>query len=189
MTGRRRAERTALGLAIALALATLGYAALWPHRPAAAETHFADASDIPTVLKGKGIYARYCASCHGRRLQGQPLWQLMDEYAGRRAPAFDETGHSWQHADEDLFHMIKYGRFAAAPPDYHSYMPAFKDFLSDDEILAALAFVKARLPLGLRVSQSTLNPDNAGMPANADTVDWRLPPTCNATLRLTQPSQ
>jgi mono/diheme cytochrome c family protein len=186
---RRRPGRTALGLAVALALAVLGYAALAPDRPAAAETHFADASDIPTVLKGKGIYARYCASCHGHRLQGQPLWQLMDEYAGRRAPAFDESGHSWQHADEDLFHMIKYGRFAAAPADYHSYMPAFKDFLSDDEILAVLAFVKARLPVGLRVSQATLNPGNAGMPANADTVDWRLPPTCNATLRLSQPSQ
>src|SRR5260370_38819894 len=73
--------------------------------------------------------------------------------------------------------MTKYGRFAAAPPDHVSYMPPFKDRLSDDEILAVIAFIKARWPLGLRVSQALLNPGYAGMPAQADQVEWRLPPT------------
>jgi len=127
---------------------------------------------------GKRIYMRACASCHGRNLQGQPLWLLVDEYAGRRAPAHDETGHTWQHSDEDIFHIIKYGRFASAPAGRVSFMPALATVLKDREILAVMAFIKARWPIGLRVSQAMLNPGFAGMPRKANDVEWRFPPTC-----------
>lgn len=153
---------------------------LWfalPHASASA-MHLANADDLAAVVRGKQLYKGYCASCHGHYLRGQPLWQLKDAYAGRRAPAHDETGHTWQHPDEDLFHMTKYGRFVATPPEYHSYMPAFGDMLSDQDILAVIAFIKARWPLGLRVSQAMLNPGYAGMPAQADQVEWKLPPSC-----------
>jgi len=153
------------------------------HHAAASDAHFADASDGALVALGKGVYAGYCASCHGRNLQGQPLWQLDDKFAGRRASAHDETGHTWQHADEDLFHKTKYGRFAAEAADHVSAMPAFAAILDDHQILAAVAFVKARWPLGLRVSQAMLNPGFAGMPVDADDVEWRLPPNCNVLLR------
>jgi mono/diheme cytochrome c family protein len=158
-------------------------AVLMPPQAAAAELHFADAADVTLVTFGKRVYAGYCASCHGRNLQGQPLWQLDDKFAGRRAPAHDETGHTWQHADEDLFHKTKYGRFAAEPADPAPAMPAFATILDDDQILAALAFIKARWPLGLRVSQAMLNPGFAGMPTDANNVEWRLPPNCNVLLR------
>jgi len=118
-------------------------------------------------------------------LQGQPLWQLVDHYAGRRAPAHDETGHTWQHSDEDLFEITKYGRFASAPSRYVSYMPAFRDELSDEDILAALAFIKVRWPLGLRVAQAMLNLKHAGMPPGTAKADWKFPPTCRAVLRQT----
>jgi hypothetical protein len=49
--------------------------------------------------------------------------------------------------------MIKFGRFSTTPPGAVSYMPAFEDVLSDPEILEVMAFIKARWPLGLRVSQ------------------------------------
>jgi len=153
------------------------------HFPTSASMHIADANDLETVMRGKRIYSDRCASCHGRYLQGQPLWQLIDDYAGRRAPAHDETGHTWQHPDEDIFDMTKYGRFASAPPRHRSYMPAFRDVLSDHDILAAIAFIKARWPLGLRVAQAMLNPGHAGMPPGADNVDWKFPPACKAVLR------
>src|SRR6516225_3640007 len=143
--------------------------------PPATPPHIANADDLATVMRGRRIYSDHCASCHGRYLQGQPLWQLVDEYAGRRAPAHDETGHTWQHSDEDLFEMTKYGRFAKAAPSYRSYMPAFRHDLSDRDILAVLAYIKARWPLGLRVAQALLNPGRAGMPPGAETVDWRFP--------------
>jgi hypothetical protein len=43
--------------------------------------------------------------------------------------------------------------------------------------------IKARWPLGLRVSQAMLNPGFAGMPADANDVERRLPPNCNLLLR------
>lgn len=145
--------------------------------------HFADAENAATVMEGKALYARDCASCHGRRLQGQLLWQVQDQFVGRRAPAHDQSGHTWQHSDEELFHMTKFGRFATTPAEVKSYMPAYAAALSDEQILAVIAYIKATWPLGLRVSQALLNPGYAGMPRNADRVEWRLPPTCRAALQ------
>ena len=146
-------------------------------------SHFADADNDAMVTEGRQVYRSQCAGCHGRNLQGQPLWQLEDQYAHRRAPAHDASGHTWMHSDEDLFAMTKYGRFPGVPKSFHSYMPAFEKRLSDGEILAVLAYVKADWPLGIRVSQSMLNPNFAGMPKDADKVAWTLPPTCTASYR------
>ena len=145
--------------------------------------HFADADDPARVVAGRLIYAQRCASCHGKRLQGQPLWQLQDEYSAQRAPAHDESGHTWEHSDEELFHIIRNGRFSTTPPDDPSYMPAFAGVLSDEQILDVTAFIKARWPVGLRISQSLLNPGYAGMPANAQSADWTFPPTCIGSLQ------
>jgi protein SCO1 len=141
-------------------------------------THFADADDAAKVAAGKFVYQRWCAACHGRRLQGQPLWQLDDQYAGRRAPAHDQSGHTWAHSDEDLFYMVRNGRFPSVTPTAPSYMPAYSDSLGDQQIIEAVAFIKATWPIGLRISQALLNPGNAGMPAHAADTEWTLPPTC-----------
>jgi len=164
-------------------LAALLAPALAPRHAAAADAPFADATNVVQVTLGKGVYMGYCAACHGRSLQGQPLWQLDDKFAGTRAPAHDESGHTWQHADDDLFHKTKFGHFAAEPISPAPAMPAFATILDDRQILAALAFIKARWPLGLRVSQAMLNPGFAGMPPDANDADWRLPPNCNVLLR------
>jgi S-disulfanyl-L-cysteine oxidoreductase SoxD len=150
---------------------------------AAPRAHFADPENAPVVMEGKRLYTRACASCHGRRLQGQLLWQVQDQFVGRRAPAHDQTGHTWQHPDEDLFYITKFGRFPTTPPSVKSYMPAYEQSLSDEQILATIAYIKATWPLGLRVSQALLNPGYAGMPRNAQTVEWRLPPNCQAALQ------
>src|SRR5215831_10921358 len=159
-------------------IACVCFLILWHASPAAVPTHFADADDPAKVAMGKRIYMQRCASCHGRQLQGQPLWQLRDQYYGRRAPAHDASGHTWEHSDEALFQMTRYGRFSDAAADSVSYMPAFGDSLGDELILDTIAFIKSRWPLGLRVSQSLLNPGFAGMPADADSVEWTFPPTC-----------
>lgn len=147
-------------------------------RAAPSPLHFADAADPTKVTAGRRLYAQRCAACHGRQLQGQPLWQLRDRYARMRAPAHDASGHTWEHSDEELFQMTKYGHFSDTPPGVRSYMPAFASSLDDEQILAVIAFIKARWPLGLRVSQALLNPGYAGMPADAQSTDWTFPPTC-----------
>ena len=170
-------------LAAALGLVSFG-GALALHASGAGGTHFADADEAAAVKHGKSVYMGHCASCHGRNLQGQPLWQLKDAFAGRRAPALDDTGLTWQRSDENIFHMIKFGRFPSASVGGASFMPAFRDVLDDREIIAATAFIKARWPTALRVSQAMLNPGGAGMPQRADQTEWRFPrATCNAARR------
>lgn len=173
-----------VGCAVAtlLAATTLG-TALALRTASAPPVHFADAGNFDMVTEGKQLYRSNCAGCHGRKLQGQLLWQVQDQFFGRRAPAHDQTGHTWQHSDEELFHMTKFGRFLTTPPTVKSYMPAYGQTISDEQILAVIAYIKATWPLGLRVSQALLNPGYAGMPRNADTVEWRLPPTCQAALQ------
>jgi len=151
-------------------------------------SHFADADNTAIVSAGWRIYSENCSSCHGRRLQGQALWQLQDQYAGRRAPAHDASGHTWQHSDEALFQMTKFGRFPGTPLILMSHMPAFEQQLSDGDILAVIAFIKSNWPIGLRASQAMLNPGLKGMPANIGDVPWTLPPNCSASFQNWQQS-
>ena len=145
--------------------------------------HFADADDEAITAQGALVYAQNCANCHGRRLQGQALWQLRDQYEGRRAPPHDSTGHTWQHPDDELFTVVKTGKFSTTPKEIVSFMPAFDKRLSDSDIVAVIAFIKSRWPTGIRASQSMLNPGFKGMPKDADKVDWTLPPNCTASFQ------
>jgi mono/diheme cytochrome c family protein len=163
-------------------VAALAVVAIAGHATAASGgAHFANADDAGLVAAGRAIYMPTCSSCHGRRLQGQALWQVMDRFAGRRAPAHDASGHTWQHSDEDLFHMTKFGRFSSAPAHAVSFMPAFGGHLTDRDILSVLAFIKSSWPVGIRASQAMLNPGWAGMPKDAGKSSWTLPPNCTGS--------
>ena len=141
--------------------------------------HFADATDLATVLAGREIYRAQCTRCHGRRLEGQALWQLQDRYAGRRAPPLGDAGHAWQHPDEELYRIVHDGRRPGDDPGRPSGMPAFAGQLDEGSIVQVLAFVKSRWSIGIRAAQASLNPEFAGMPPGADQIDWRLPANCN----------
>jgi S-disulfanyl-L-cysteine oxidoreductase SoxD len=167
----------ALSAVIMAAQASAASAAIAPR-------HFANADDPRLVLEGRAIYMPACSSCHGKRLEGQALWQVDDQFAGRRAPAHDATGHTWQHSDDNLFFMTKFGHFPSTPPHQVSYMPAFGGHLSDHDIVAVIAFIKADWPTGIRASQAMLNPGQAGMPKDADKGSWTLPPNCTGTFVL-----
>jgi mono/diheme cytochrome c family protein len=168
-------KRCAFGLVIGLIAAG---AAISPQIAVAADNdHFSDADNRGLVVLGKRLYAGYCAGCHGRYLQGQPLWQLRDAFAGRRAPALDESGSVWQHSDEQIFALTQHHQ------RLRGAMPVYNPELDDGRILAIIAFVKARWPLGLRIVQAMRNPGLAGMPANARDEAWQLPANCNAILQ------
>ena len=57
-------------------------------------------------------------------------------------------------------------------------MPAFEGVLSEQQMIAVLAFIKRRWPLGVRAYQSMLNPDRQGRPKAAADADWRFPLDC-----------
>lgn len=177
MTGRVHLGAQAVIMLTGLLWGGLVYA----DESASVSQHIADATNPAVVRAGMVQYKTYCAQCHGRNLQGQPLWKVQDAYAHRRAPAQDDTGHTWQHPDEDLFQKIRTGHFPGTDPREAPYMPAFAGVMSDQEILEVMAFIKARWSLGIQIAQASLNPDFAGMPAQAGSVEWTLPLNCSTT--------
>src|SRR3546814_14468250 len=62
-----------------------------------------------------------------------------------RSPPHDDTGHTWHHPDAVLFDLVKNGLIPGrtAPSDYQSDMPAFGSTLSDEQIIAVLAYIKS----------------------------------------------
>jgi mono/diheme cytochrome c family protein len=131
-----------LAAAFAFLVGTITFA-LWFE-----ERSLADSDDARHVALGRTIYDRSCASCHGSRLEGQPQWQEKLPSGRLPAPPHDATGHTWHHPDAILFGMTKLGLVPGkyAPPKYESDMPAFAGALSDDEIWAALAYIKSTWP-------------------------------------------
>ncbi len=93
------------------------------------------------VEQGGSIYAESCAACHGAQLEGQADWRRRTEDGRMPAPPHDDSGHTWHHADRDLFTITKHG-VGAVVPGYESDMPAFAGLLSDDEVKAVLAYIK-----------------------------------------------
>jgi mono/diheme cytochrome c family protein len=140
--------------------------------------HFADADSTRLVDRGQKIYEASCGSCHGRRFQGQALWQLKDQFAGQRAPALNASGPAWQLSDDDLFALIKFGQTADGSRQTTSSMPKFDHLLKDGDIVAVMARIKRGWSMGLRATQAMLNPGFAGLPKGVDKTDWTLPPNC-----------
>ena len=105
------------------------------------------ADDLAVVQAGETVYQAQCASCHGVELQGQPEWRIRDEDGLLPAPPHDETGHTWHHADDLLFEITKFGPGAViGDAGYKTMMPAYKDVLTDDDIVAVLSFIKHSWP-------------------------------------------
>ena len=117
-----------------------------------------NADDMVLVQAGEKIYQAQCASCHGPNLEGQPDWRTRDANGFLPAPPHDATGHTWHHADDLLFEITKYGPSVVINDDsYKTTMPAFKDILSDDEIIAVLSFIKNTWPEEQRSWQDEVN--------------------------------
>ncbi len=122
------------------------------------------------IWAGSVLYVRHCASCHGDKLQGQPDWNTRDDSGLIPAPPHDEGGHTWHHADDQLFEMVKYGpAVAMGDPDYRSIMPAFSASLNDDEIVSILLFIRSTWPIEQREWQKGANDSQTGKRW------WRVP--------------
>ena len=108
-------------------------------------------------VNGQELYVEHCASCHGVNLEGQPNWRTRLSSGRMPAPPHDETGHTWHHADDQLFQITKQGIEALAPKGYESDMLGFGDVLSDDEIWAVLTFIKSTWPDKIRETQAKIS--------------------------------
>ncbi len=114
--------------------------------------------DAAVVRLGQAIYDEYCASCHGRNLEGQPDWRQRLASGRLPAPPHDETGHTWHHPDAALFQLTKFGPAAViGNPAYQSDMPAYEGMLTDEEIIAVLSYIKGRWPRDIQRQHDRIN--------------------------------
>ncbi len=81
------------------------------------------------VADGAALYAAKCAICHAKDGRGTPNWRSKGQ------PDF--TDAKWQRSQSDA-------QIAAATKNGKGkYMPAFKAKLSDEEIAAVVARIRA----------------------------------------------
>ena len=109
------------------------------------------------VDAGKATYAENCASCHGVVLEGQANWRQRDVEGYLPAPPHDERGHTWHHPDSYLFLMTKYGIEEMIGKSYPNNMPVFEDKLTDDEIIAALSYIKSTWSGRIQLKHDQIN--------------------------------
>jgi mono/diheme cytochrome c family protein len=113
--------------------------------------------DAAVVALGRTVYGDHCASCHGAGLEGQENWRERLPTGRLPAPPHDRTGHTWHHPDAQLVDITKRGPAAVVGGGYQSDMPGFAGVLSDDEIVAALSYIKSTWPASIRARHDDLN--------------------------------
>ena len=114
-------------------------------------------TDNSIIENGKQIYAQNCASCHGVNLEGQKNWMSRLPDGLMPAPPHDQTGHTWHHPDRYLFMVTKYGIEEFIGEKYPNNMPAYKDILSDKEIIAVLSYIKSTWPTKIKEIHNKIN--------------------------------
>ena len=114
-------------------------------------------TDSSIIENGKQIYSKNCASCHGINLEGQKNWMSRLPDGLMPAPPHDETGHTWHHPDRYLFMVTKYGIEEFIGEKYPNNMPAYKDVLSDEEIIAVLSYIKSTWPKKIKEIHNNIN--------------------------------
>lgn len=156
-TGRPRSTRSIGAVSLALAaLAIVIGGTYWIARGSDAVKLMPDSPSM--VAQGQAVYSRECASCHGAQLEGQPNWRQQGPHGVLPAPPHDASGHTWHHPDDLLFRIVKYGTAKVANmPDYRSGMPVYEGRLSDEEIVAALSYIKSRWPPQVRARHDEMN--------------------------------
>lgn len=132
----------AIGLGIAFVTGSLIYYGVGSMQAQAT----VDQSDPKVIALGQVNYEKFCASCHGKNLEGQPDWQSTKADGTLPAPPHDKDGHTWHHDDGVLFNYTKGGGESLGLKGFKSGMPPFKSMLNDEQIWSVLAYIKSTWP-------------------------------------------
>lgn len=94
--------------------------------------------DLAKVSRGAELFAENCASCHGPRAEGGPLWSKAGPVPKNPPPPLNGTGHAWYHPTAVLKRIIMHGSAQSG-----SGMPPWGDKLSDQDIEAIIAWFQS----------------------------------------------
>jgi mono/diheme cytochrome c family protein len=144
------AAGSGVGVLILLAVASL----IW--LDARTEPTAPDPNNVSLAVRGKTVYTQYCASCHGTQLQGQPNWRGRQSNGRLPAPPHDASGHTWHHADKELFEIIKHG-IPEIVPGYQTDMPKYEGVLNDADIWAVLSYIESTWSPDIRARQQRVS--------------------------------
>jgi len=153
-------SRSTLMIAVVIVVALGGFATAYINAiggGGSTPTAFADPDNAAMVAQGQTVYNENCAECHGKNLEGQPNWRVKTPEGVLPAPPHDVTGHTWHHADPVLLNITRQGGQANAPAGFISGMPGFGEVLSEDDIVATLAYIKSRWPEDVRKRQAMMS--------------------------------
>ncbi|HWP35516.1 MAG TPA: cytochrome c [Thermodesulfobacteriota bacterium] len=137
-----RAGGTLAGAAVGLLVAA-GYGLAALPGPAAGAAIPPLPLDPLQVARGRQVYLRHCASCHGLNAEGAPNWWQADARGNLPPPPHDDSGHPWRHSDVQLAEIIRRGTRDPFNRTPELTMPPFEGKLTDEEIAAVLAYFKS----------------------------------------------
>lgn len=131
---------TALSLLI---MTGCGAAAMQAPVPAPQPSVVSPPLDPRQVGQGRQLYVQNCARCHGQQAEGATNWQQPDARGDLPPPPHDDHGHTWRHPDAQLVAIIQDGLRDPFNKTPELTMPAFRDRLSDEEIMAIVTYFKS----------------------------------------------
>jgi len=133
---------------LALTLAACGDEENAPGAPAAAGaepvTMAAPASGMARwytqdqVARGKVLFAKNCAVCHGKGAQGTFAWRRRGPDGTFPPPPLDGNAHAWHHPFRDLAAQVKFGT-----PAGQGSMPGFRNRLNDEQVGDVIAWFQS----------------------------------------------
>jgi len=107
----------------------------------------------PAVLeKGKVLFGKHCASCHGDSAQGALNWQKAGPDGKYPPPPLNGSAHAWHHPTAALRSVIRNGTQRIG-----GNMPPWRDKLNDAEIDAIIAWFQSLWPDELYAAWSEMD--------------------------------
>ncbi len=90
---------------------------------------------------GAGLFQQNCAVCHGANAEGTADWKKTDANGNYPPPPLDGSAHAWHHSIPQLVRSIKEGGIKLG-----GVMPPFGEKLSDQDVLAVIAYFQSKWP-------------------------------------------
>ena len=91
------------------------------------------------VKIGAQIFLANCASCHGKKAEGlADDWRAPNSDGSYPPPPLNGSAHAWHHSLSGLWRTISEGGIRVG-----GKMPGFKGRLTNEEMLAAIAYFQA----------------------------------------------